>query len=576
MHNKNSSKRYTKRTMGGYFMLSACSFFVGAIYNFSPQLTESFLKFWIPILFAVCISFFFYGIFFSIRNSIREIYKSSDATLDKALFIYRKKYKKLKQEKVNVNNENITLKDIKDSGLPPAQIVALTTWDEKRKKLLVYGLLHIVAIAVSLLIFYDKLSYSQSFFFFTYSGLFLISSWFYIYLFYTLRFKSFFRLSYAVFYPTVLTIAVNFYYGISLSSFFPSDNANHSPIVGPIIIFGIPIDGPVLIFGAFFFAISISEIVSYRCNSEDQVSSNSFVIISLIALIISIICFGLQSKNMPPSSLPLPFSNLLFSIAIALYLGIFEGWDALRDMNLDKENYIFAKHYRWWNFLQICYPLAFFFIVALVDSNIFTFGLVVLFAIVSLLSIIVWKRGGEKEDYSSTHWGIWKLTFGVITVAIIFLNKILFMNDFWGLKCPPRGLNTEGISVELIIFLLGTINSIFIFLDIDNKDNFKDSILLAFPLGQSTDYNDFTMFCRGGYIFDFTNYVYLVYLLVVHILIFSTGLLHVNSKMESVAAILLILMVIACVFFSFKSKFLSINQNDLKPDEKPEKKIHND
>lgn len=212
---------------------------------------------------------------------------------------------------------------------------------------------------------------------------------------------------------------------------------------------------------------------------------------------------------------------------------------------------------------KICYPLAFFFLVALVDSSIFTFGLTMLFAIVSLLSIIVWKRGGEKDDYNKTPWGRRKLAFGIITVVGIFLNKTLFMNDFWGLKCPPDGLNTTDISVELIIFLLGAINSIFIFLDIDNKDNFKNSILLAFPLGQSTDYNDFTMFCSGGYIFDFTNYVYLIYLLVVHILIFSTGLLHVNSKMEDVTAILLILMVIVCVFLSFKSKFLSLNKKNL-------------
>ncbi len=91
----------------------------------------------------------------------------------------------------------------------------------------------------------------------------------------------------------------------------------------------------------------------------------------------------------------------------------------------------------------------------------------------------------------------------------------------------------------------------------------KRFVLMALPLKEVEDYKEFCDFCRRGYIYDFCNYIYLIYILVVHVLLFSTGFLpEGRERFETAAAILIILIVIIYMCLSFKAKVVTSKVNE--------------
>ncbi len=90
--------------------------------------------------------------------------------------------------------------------------------------------------------------------------------------------KSFIRLSYSVLYPTVLTIAVNIYFGLSVDNLCTEE-------------FQISTYIPIIMFGLFFIISAGIEFLSYKKEDNKKnvnFSTYGFVIISILALIVSI------------------------------------------------------------------------------------------------------------------------------------------------------------------------------------------------------------------------------------------------------------------------------------------------
>lgn len=555
-------RRYKKRTIIGYFFLGVAAFIVGIVYGLYEavslggsyyEIVKKLFNNFQAIFFAVGSSCVFYYIFFKIRRNIDDIAVEYDEQgkevyrlCENELLDLREKYMQIKKDKAT--DEPVKKQDILATENSDEIKKAFDKWIDYKDRISGVTVIYFVAVVGifiwALGISDMRLQFRR--FYAPYVALFAVSTCFYSILFCTLRIKSFMRLSYSVLYPTILTIAVNIYFGLSIKKLC-FDSFSKSTYM------------PIILFAAFLVITAIIELISYMFNNRDTrecVSTYGFVGTSILMFIIAVIVFALCTNFRKMSIYAKDFSNLLFAIAIALYLGIFEGWDSLRNMNIDEDSPLFAKHYRWWNFLQICYPLAFFFLVSLVQSEIFTFGLMLTFSIVSILSTIVWKRGGEKQSYSKTNWGIRKVLFGAITVILIFINRLFVMNEIIKLKVPPTNLNTEKINVELIVVLLGALNWLFVFWGV-RVDEQKKFVLMALPLKVVKEYKNFSDFCRYGFIYDFSNYIYLIYILVVHVLLFSTGLLPVNSSgNEGAATILIILMIITYMFFSFKTKVL--------------------
>ena len=563
---ENNCRLHKKRTAVGYFLLGVMSFFVGIFYGLYddgilvPSLEDTlqiFMGNLQAILYAVASSMIFYYVFFSIRKKIDDIKTERDEEgmvkhilTEKELLDLRDCYLKIKGKKRQRTDEPVEKKDISASGESEHTKKALGKWMEYRKKVIGIAAIYLLAIIVILIFMQGIPNMKAQFwnFFAPYTLLFAFATCFYAILFFTLRIESFMRLSYSVLYPTVLTIAVNIYFGLSIKALC-------SQSVSP------PVYMPIAVFFVFFVLTAVIELVSYKLKNQ-HFSTYGFVGISLFVLAGSIMVFSYTSHFMVCEAYKDAFSRLLFAIALAIYLGIFEGWDALRNMNIDEKSPLFARHYRWWNFLQLCYPLAFFFLMGLVKSEIFTFGLMISFAVVSVASTVVWKRGGEKEVYSGTNWGMRKLLFGLVTVMLIFANRFFFMSGMAGLKNPPGNLNTGELNVELIVVLLGALNWMFVFWGVKEEEK-KRFVLMALPLKEVEDYKEFCDFCRRGYIYDFCNYIYLIYILVVHVLLFSTGFLpEGRERFETAAAILIILIVIIYMCLSFKAKVVTNKVNE--------------
>lgn len=446
------------------------------------------------------------------------------------------------------SNERINMQDIENSEEEDNVKQALKEWLGIKNKMTKIWISYIIYIVIGFAIVPNLFRQGHfPWFFISYTLMFLLSTSFYLLLFSKLYIKSFLRLSYSILYPTILSIAVNIYFGLSMNAFC-------------VVILPLSNVMSIFIFILFFVITAIFEIKSYKLDGKNanKCSTHGFVWTSISLLCLTIIGFLVSTSKHVVGMTTDSFSNQLFAIALSLYLGIFEGWDALHHMCLEKRSEILANHYRWWNFLQACYPLAFFFLMSIVNSEIFTFGLMIAFTGVSVVSMIVWKRGGEKEDYEyntePVPWARLKCIFGVITMLFVFLNRILFMNNMFSLKNPPANLNTESINLTLIVFFLGLISSIFILLG-DDKNDQKKIVVMAFPFKNMNEYKDFSEFCSYGYIYDFSNYIYLFYILIVHVLLFSTKFIPARSnEFENASTILLIFMIIIYMALSFRAK----------------------
>ena len=76
---------------------------------------------------------------------------------------------------------------------------------------------------------------------------------------------------------------------------------------------------------------------------------------------------------------------------------------------------------------------------------------------------------------------------------------------------PPAGINADNIDIKLIVLLLGAISTISVFLGLKTSSN--EEIMIAVPFSNPSKYQSFRKFNENGYIFDFTNYIYLLFII---------------------------------------------------------------
>lgn len=542
--------KYKKFTMVGYFGLGLIVLFAGFIYSALDSDTLQYNGFLMNILFSnlrlmlasVFCSAFFYWIFFCIRRGIQSISEkfNDSKSIENRVFELRKEYKKIKERKDD--NKSIDENDIDRSLAETDTKEALKKWLEIKNDILKKFSLYFAYVMFCIIFLFDDYQSGKFYFFLTYTFLFFVATLFYVLLFSNLCIMSFFRLSYGVLYPTILSIAVNLYFGLSVNDFCVGEFEKSA--LWPIVIFAI-----------FFVVTVIFESVSYKEEERGSaISTYGFVFTSIILLSISILFFYMATKHIMIDVNTNSFSKELFAIALALYLGIFEGWDALNQMNLSEESDLFAKHYRWWNFLQVCYPLAFFFLMVIVDSKIFTFGLMLFFSVVSVISTVIWKRGGEQNEYCETNWAFLKLSFGLITIFFIFVNKIIFMNANFRLNMFPDQINANVLDITFITFLLGLFNSLVVLCGVKTSQRQK-YLIMAIPFKKASKYKEFSEFCSCGYIYDFSNYIYIFYLFIFHKLLFETNIVPSRSpEAEKTSCLLLIFIIIIYMIFSVYNK----------------------
>lgn len=353
------NKKFTKRTVGGYWGLGLICFMSGFIYSSIPNNDLSFQQFFIEVrnriginyngiifLLSIVSSFGFYIIFFEIKNKINKIshpfcefdnieYKLKDK--EEIFYKLREKFLIILSLRGQGSDEFLTEEYIENQSLDPASKASLKDWLKSRNHI---GIIAVAFSAISMIVFAILLPYGRNsaIFFAFYIMPFLIGAWFYAILFWTLRIKSFIRLSYYVLYPTILTIAVNLYFGLAASGLLYSEASALKAL---------------LLLYAFLIVTAVIEVFSYERKvkkdelqnpfvkpDKEKVSTFGFVITSFLLLFIAVLLFATSDSNISQLSYIAPYSSLLFAVAIALFLGIFEGWDSLKNMCL---NYVLER-----------------------------------------------------------------------------------------------------------------------------------------------------------------------------------------------------------------------------------------
>jgi len=591
------NKRYKKHTIIGYYALGLISYLAGLVYSIfqnTPISLDQFINEFrrkitdgptVALFIAsVALSASFYHLYFKIKNSMKNMSREHETKKENEFIltsdgedefyksrVYYKRIRNSKDTDEKITDEDIKKhfkNEVKAKKLPKPEEehkrlaslkrsqASLIRWLELRQKICNWAIVYTLACAVVFFFLIQMFDLTVALSYAFYIVAFLIASWFYVFQFWTMRIKSFIRLSYCVLYPTILTIAVNLYFGLSSDGFL---SQNGDAIVALCFLY------------FFLIVAALFEMFSHTRDKEkfddkpekegqmrkseeklSKLSTRGFVSTS-IAVLITAISFFIAHSNTSIADDTNPYSNLLFAVALALFLGIFEGWGALRDMCLSFEGDTFRKHYRWWNFLQICYPLAFFFVASIVSSEILSVGIISSFALVSIISLMLWRDGGMQDNYWRRNWNKRKFWMGSLTILFVILNKSIDINFI------IKDISTSNIDAEFILLLVGVISAIPLIWG--KRDDYK-RFSVAIPLSSHTNYGSFSQFNKIGNIYDFTNYIYILYLVVAHLILFNTKIVPSEGAKESFVTIILLLTIVFYMFLSFKAKSQYLSNTD--------------
>lgn len=242
-------------------------------------------------------------------------------------------------------------------------------------------------------------------------------------------FETFSRMSFNVFFPAFLTIGLNMYTGLALARILKEDR------LYDYIPFGL-----FLIFFLLTTVFELHESKKARPNSR-KISSFLFTGISFLTGVGCVAILKLFAECIKP------MHNLAFSVIIALFFSIFEGWDSVSKMELDNKDPIFTKNIHYLNIMQLVCPCIVFFCCVFVDSQIFNTSFIWAYFFHSLISSFVWIYGNCQPKYTNTKWGNRKLLAGGAAIVLILLSKFYPGNAVKG--------NSEGISnmLTLVVFV---------------------------------------------------------------------------------------------------------------------------
>lgn len=515
-------KEYTRFTIIGYFFVGLFSMALGFLYNYMPDVFESVSlsvtsiqstrDVAIACVLAIIPTFCFYKLYFELHKGIRFLQPDH-------LIAIRSAINQLRYQKKLKSDEKLDHIDIDNAPLDEDLKQQIHTWFRTQEKCKFWAKSYVIVICFILVFLYfffrtsiqlpneNKLFSGYLIFMACYSSLYIVVICFYTLLIHACYIESFRRLSYTIFFPTIVSVAVNMYFGLS---------ANEIISMSKLRII------PILLFMAFFLFVSIFEILSYKLASgkSDKFSTLSFVWISIIILLFSIVPFVLVKDF----TVRKPFSDLLFALSTALYLSIFEGWDALGKMKVDQNSKIFEKHYKWLNLFQIFYPLGVYLVYSMVNSEIFTYFFALTFSCLTFFSIRTWRKGGS-SDYNTTNWSRRKMAYGLFIVGILLLNRMFLLGNLDTItEIPINGSSNTIEIINIVITVILVVAKAFVVKPTGIRD------IIVMPFSEGINYSAITEYNKKGYIYSFSALMYLMYIIVIPVLLSKLLPMFFNDK----------------------------------------------
>lgn len=443
MDTPGEKKEYRKYTVIGYFLMGVFAMILGLTYSIDMEHTAwrlakiNQMSIHMDIIPACCImispTIIFVHIFFKIRkalygfdwnlcNQSREIYS-------------RVKLKANTDEEPDLTaiEQYLCLQGKSTKDIPGAEQLLQWMKSDIRNRCSVFTYVYfgIVLAILTFLIFLSRMGdpyFIRLFklatcYFLCYAAAFGLCG----IVVYCRYFETFSRMSFNVFFPAFLTIGVNMYTGLAFSR---------------ILILDEPYDYiPFLFFFAFFTLTSILELLANRPNRSHFYQKSTFLF-SCTGIVAMVVCLGILLL-FPVCKKPI--HNLAFSVIIALFFSIFEGWDSINKMKLGNEDPIFTKNIRYLNIMQLACPLIVFLCCVFVKSQIFNRAFIWFYFFHSFASTSIWIYGNCQPKYTNTNWRDMKLLFGGTAIVLILISK--FIPD------SPGSRNTENFPALITIIL---------------------------------------------------------------------------------------------------------------------------
>lgn len=290
----------------------------------------------------------------------------------------------------------------------------------------------IITILVAVLIcflFVEDVRYMMLFIFMTI--IFIICTFFYIKALERKYEATFKRMSYNIFYPSVLTIGLNVYLGMTVMQFnaVPIVSSEWYLLIGNLI--------PLFFFIGFFSITAFFELQLYKLSPEklsnksiEKRSRDRFCLISctllFLAVILCFVSFYMQSNTFF-KVLRRALLNLIASLLVSLFFSIFEGWDAIQALDNEMRN----RNIRTINIFMLFYPILLYVLCVMFPAKIFNQFFIIVFGIHTIVCVVIWIFGNSKDskEYTQTKWARWKMLLGLVAIALMMISITVSNNN---------------------------------------------------------------------------------------------------------------------------------------------------
>ncbi|MEY8521410.1 hypothetical protein AALA90_00080 [Lachnospiraceae bacterium 38-10] len=325
----------------------------------------------------------------------------------------------------------------------------------------------IITILVAVLIcflFVEDVRYMTLFIFMTI--IFIICTFFYIKALDRRYEPTFKRMSYNIFYPSILTIGLNVYLGMTVMQFNTVAIARSKMylLIGNLI--------PLFFFIGFFGITAFFELQLYKLSSEElsnksieKRSRDRFCLISCTLLFLAVILLLVVSLDVQSNTfikvLHRALLNLIASLLVSLFFSIFEGWDAIQALDNETRN----RNIRTINIFMLFYPVLLYALCVVIPAKIFNQFFIIAFWFHTVFCVVIWILGNSKDskEYTQTKWARWKMVLGLAAIALMMMSitvsannkqtifendKIVFVGIIFEIIMGARVLKDSGITSE--------------------------------------------------------------------------------------------------------------------------------
>ena len=276
---------------------------------------------------------------------------------------------------------------------------------------------------------------------------------------------TFKRMSYNIFYPSVLTIGLNVYLGMTVMQFNAVSivRSEWHLLIGNLI--------PLFFFIGFFGITAFLEFQLYKLSPEklsnksiEKRSRDRFCLISgtllFLVIILCVVSFYVQSNTFF-EVLHRALLNLIASLLVSIVFSIFEGWDAIQALDNETRN----RNIRTINIFMLFYPVLLYALCVVIPAKIFNQFFIIAFWFHTVVCVAIWILGNSKDskEYTQTKWARWKMVLGLAAIALMMMSitvstnnkqtifendKIAFVGIIFEIIMGVRVLKDSGITSE--------------------------------------------------------------------------------------------------------------------------------